>query len=103
MGAAAVAHPTDQVLQSYGLGRLDDVLSASVSKHLDGCDTCQRRVAELSSDDFLGRLQKRQGQAGQCGRRSVAGGSIFERKPFKFDGSAAAGNGASRTGRPPRL
>ena len=58
MGAtAAVAHPTDEILQSYGLGKLDDVSSQSVSKHLEGCDSCQRRVAGLSSDDFLGRLR----------------------------------------------
>jgi serine/threonine protein kinase len=60
MGATAVVHPTDQVLQSYGLGKLDDVSSVSVSKHLEECDSCQRRVAELSSDDFVGRLQKAQ-------------------------------------------
>jgi formylglycine-generating enzyme required for sulfatase activity/serine/threonine protein kinase len=57
MGATAAVHPTDQILQSYGLGKLDDVSSASVSKHLEGCDSCQRRVAELSSDEFLGRLR----------------------------------------------
>jgi serine/threonine protein kinase len=54
----AVAHPPDEVLQSFGMGKLDDVSSESVSQHLEGCDPCQRRVAELSSDDFLGRLQK---------------------------------------------
>ena len=51
MGATAAVHPTDQVLQSYGLGKLDDNSFESVSKHLDTCDTCQRRVAELSSDE----------------------------------------------------
>ena len=58
MGATAAVHPADPILQAYGLGKLDDVSSVSVSKHLEGCDSCQRRVAELSSDDFLGRLQK---------------------------------------------
>ena len=57
MGAAAAVHPADPILRAYGLGKLDDVSSASVSKHLEGCDSCQRRVAELSSDEFLGRLQ----------------------------------------------
>ena len=56
MGATAAVHPADPILQAYGLGKLDDVSSASVSKHLEACDPCQRRVAELSSDDFLGRL-----------------------------------------------
>jgi serine/threonine protein kinase len=60
MGATAAVHPTDQILQSYGLGKLDDASSVSVSKHLEGCDSCQRRVAELSSDDFLGRLRNAQ-------------------------------------------
>jgi serine/threonine protein kinase len=60
MGASAAVHPTDQVLQAYGLGKLDDVSSMWVSKHLEGCDLCQRRVAELSSDDFLDRLQNAQ-------------------------------------------
>ncbi|HEX3450930.1 MAG TPA: protein kinase, partial [Isosphaeraceae bacterium] len=57
MGVTAAVHPTDQVLQSYGLGKLDDASSVSVSKHLEGCDSCQRRVAELSCDEFLGRLR----------------------------------------------
>jgi serine/threonine protein kinase len=60
MGATAAVHPTDPILQAFGLGKLDDVSSTSVSKHLEGCDRCQRRVAELSSDEFLGRLQKAQ-------------------------------------------
>jgi serine/threonine protein kinase len=57
MGAIAAGHPTDPILQAYGLGKLDDVSSASVSRHLEGCAKCQRRVAELTSDDFLARLQ----------------------------------------------
>jgi formylglycine-generating enzyme required for sulfatase activity/serine/threonine protein kinase len=60
MGATVAIHPNDEVLQSYGLGKLDDVSSESVSRHLEGCDSCQRRVAELSSDEFLGRLRKAQ-------------------------------------------
>ncbi len=70
MGAAAV-HPADSILQAYGLGKLDGASSASVSKHLEGCDPCQRRVAELSSDEFLGRLQ----QAGVMPDRAASGWS----------------------------
>jgi serine/threonine protein kinase len=62
MGATAAVHPTDQTLQSYGLGKLDNESSVSVSKHLEACNSCQRRVAELSSDEFLGRLQNAQGK-----------------------------------------
>ncbi len=58
MGASAAVHPADPILRAYGLGKLDDVSYASVSKHLEACGACQCRVAELSSDDFLGRLQK---------------------------------------------
>jgi anti-sigma factor ChrR (cupin superfamily) len=67
MGATAAVHPTDQVLQSYGLGKLDDASSVSVSKHLEGCNSCQRRVAELSSDEFLGRLRNAQVQSDKSG------------------------------------
>jgi serine/threonine protein kinase len=58
MGATAAVHPTDPILQAYGLGKLADVSSDSVSKHLESCDSCRRRVAELSSDEFLGRLRR---------------------------------------------
>ena len=61
MGTAAIVHPTDQTLHFNGLGKLDDVSSESVSKHLESCPDCQRRVAEMSSDSFLGRLQKARG------------------------------------------
>ena len=58
MGATAAVHPTDPILHAYGLGKLDRVSSDSVNKHLEGCDSCRRHIAELSSDDFLGRLQQ---------------------------------------------
>lgn len=57
MGAASV-HPTELTLQSYGLGNLDDATADSVDEHLSSCSECQRRVAELSSDDFLERLRE---------------------------------------------
>jgi serine/threonine protein kinase len=56
--AAAVVHPTDEALQAYGLGKLNDQAAEAVSRHLDGCAECQRRVAGLSSDSFLGRLRQ---------------------------------------------
>ena len=62
MGTAAAAiHPTDQILQAYGLGKLDDASAESVNKHLESCATCQSRVAEMSSDSFLGRLRGHKG------------------------------------------
>ena len=60
MGVSAAVHPSDQTLSAYALGKLDDASAGTVSKHLEDCDSCQRRVAELSSDEFLGRLQNAQ-------------------------------------------
>src|SRR5258707_13844071 len=61
MEASDALHPTDQMLQFYGLGKLDDVVFQKVTKHLEDCPPCQNRVAEMSSDSFLGRLQQAQG------------------------------------------
>jgi Protein kinase domain/PEGA domain/Putative zinc-finger len=57
MNAQPAVHPADQTLHAYGLGQLDDSSSESVSKHLESCPDCRRRVAEVSSDSFLGRLR----------------------------------------------
>jgi serine/threonine protein kinase len=62
MGVTAAVHPTDQMLHAYGMGKLDDNSSKSVHKHLESCAECQRRVAEMSSDSFLGRLRDAQSQ-----------------------------------------
>jgi serine/threonine protein kinase len=71
MDAHAKLHPTDHTLSSYGLGKLDDALAEAVNQHLEGCDSCQRRVAELSSDEFLGRLR----QAGVMPDKAASGWS----------------------------
>jgi serine/threonine protein kinase len=60
MAAPAAVHPSDQTLQSYGLGKLDDLLAEAVGKHLKECDPCRRRVAEVTSDSFVGRLRDAQ-------------------------------------------
>jgi len=79
---ATVAHPTDQTLQAYGLGKLDDVTTESVSKHLEDCPSCQIRVAELSSDDFLRRLRVAQGSPEMpASNRLEVGGSNTDRGP----------------------
>ena len=62
MDAPAKLHPTDQTLTSYGLGKLDHALVEAVNQHLEACPDCRRRVAELSSDTFLGRLRDAQGK-----------------------------------------
>ena len=67
MGAAAPVHPDDETLQSYGLGKLDEALAASVKRHLELCADCRRRVAEVPSDSFLGRLKGAAGRADPSG------------------------------------
>ena len=51
-------HPSDQELRKFSNGRLDDGRSESINNHLLECPACQRRVSEMSSDSFLGRLRK---------------------------------------------
>jgi anti-sigma factor ChrR (cupin superfamily) len=82
MGADAV-HPTDQTLHEYGLGQLDDASSGSVSKHLESCPSCRRRVAEMSSDSFLARLRGAQEvpEMSATGGRSQLGDSDTGRAP----------------------
>ena len=81
MGATAAVHPTDQTLQSYGLGKLDDASAESVNKHLESCPDCRRRVAEMSSDSFLGRLRERPGPARFAGSgRLLARWSVDARR-----------------------
>jgi serine/threonine protein kinase len=73
MEAFDALHPTDQILQSYGLGKLDDLLFRKVTEHLEDCPPCQRRVAELSSDSFLSRLGGAQVAAGSSALGSPPG------------------------------
>ncbi len=81
MGTAAPIHPYDQVLQLYGQGKLDDESAASVSKHLESCPACQRRVAEISGG-FLGTLSSAQRpHDSPAMARSHSGGSFAVRSP----------------------
>jgi hypothetical protein len=61
MDASPAAHPSDQVLRAYGLGKLDQTIAESVERHLESCPACRRRVGALSSDSFLDRLRDVQG------------------------------------------
>ena len=51
-------HPTDQALESFGLGKLDESSARVVADHLEGCPGCRTRAAEATSDAFLGRLRE---------------------------------------------
>jgi serine/threonine protein kinase/formylglycine-generating enzyme required for sulfatase activity len=57
MAAHPIAHPTDRILQAYGLGQLDDVSTESVEAHLESCPDCRKLVAAITPDTFLGRLR----------------------------------------------
>jgi serine/threonine protein kinase len=63
MDAPVSVHPSDQTVQAYGLGKLDDLLAEAVNKHLADCPACRSRVAVVTSDTFLGRLREAQAQA----------------------------------------
>jgi serine/threonine protein kinase len=72
-------HPTDSTLHAYGLGKLDDSTAESVNQHLESCPPCRSRVAELTSDSFVGRLRVAQASPNPAGPvvSSVAGLSIL--------------------------
>jgi serine/threonine protein kinase len=53
MDIPPVLHPSQQTLESFGLGNLDEQTAEAVSQHLDICPSCRRHVAELAPDTFL--------------------------------------------------
>ena len=60
MDVVSSLHPTDQTLNSYGLGKLDDKLAEAVNEHLQQCLDCRKRVAGMSTDSFLERVRDAQ-------------------------------------------
>ena len=81
MNATTANHPADQTLHAYGLGKLEDLLTDMVKRHVDSCPDCRRRVAELSADSFLRGLRDAQRDSdpsppvmSATGRQSRAGG-----------------------------
>jgi serine/threonine protein kinase len=82
LNAGATIHPTDQTLQSYRLGKLDDRLAGSVSNHLKHCALCHSRVAELSSSEIPRRFRDdHELHEMSAGTRSEVGGSTDDRGP----------------------
>ncbi len=49
MNAQPAVHPTDETLQAYGQGQLDDASARSVDSHLEGCPDCRRRADTISA------------------------------------------------------
>jgi len=75
MNVQPALHPTDQILSSYGLGKLDDASAEAVNKHLEECSDCRKRVAEMSADSFLGRVRDAQAAGKSILGQSQAGGT----------------------------
>jgi serine/threonine protein kinase len=57
MDETQALHPTDQILDAFGLGKLDERASEAISQHLESCSTCRRRVAEVTADTFLDQIR----------------------------------------------
>ncbi len=53
MNAPPGRHPTEGILDAFGLGKLDETAAEAVGQHLESCPSCRRRVAEITSDTFL--------------------------------------------------
>ena len=53
MEVPPAVHPTQQILDAFGLGKLDERATEAVGQHLESCPSCRRRVAELTTDTFL--------------------------------------------------
>ena len=75
MDAVVSSHPTDQILSSYGLGKLDDASAQAVNEHLEECPDCRKRVAEMPADSLLGRVRAAQGLGKSILGQSQGGGT----------------------------
>jgi serine/threonine protein kinase len=53
MEVPLAVHPTQQILDAFGLGKLDERATEAVGQHLESCPSCRQRVAELTTDTFL--------------------------------------------------
>ncbi len=87
MGNHAALHPTEQTLSDFSLGKLDDGQAELINNHLNECPDCQRLVAEMSSDSFLGRLQGVHGrlETGPVMGSSLAGLSRIAGEPASVE------------------
>jgi serine/threonine protein kinase len=52
------AHPSDEQLSHYGLGKLAGAANETVEAHITTCADCRQRVANLSADGFVDRLKR---------------------------------------------
>jgi serine/threonine protein kinase len=61
MDVPASEHPADDLLRSYGNGRLDETIAEAIGAHVDACPECLARVARLASDSFVGKVRRAHG------------------------------------------
>lgn len=53
------AHPSDHLLQAYGLGKLAPNEVQQLEKHLNGCNTCIQKLSQVGNDSFLQLLRNK--------------------------------------------
>ena len=83
--------PTDELLVAYGLGKISDADGETVMTHLERCDGCRQRVAEMSGDSFVGRL------------KAAQRGTSLPDKSFAGLATSVGGPGVKASGLPPEL
>jgi serine/threonine protein kinase len=67
-------HPSPDVLQAFGLGKLGDAEAETVLDHLETCSDCRKEVAAQSGDTFLDHLR----QAHRPSNTPAPGGSLSD-------------------------
>jgi serine/threonine protein kinase len=80
MDAPPELHPTEDVLDAFGLGKLDEQAFEAVSQHLESCPSCQRRVTQLPPDTFLDYLRSARTLTGSA----TLTGSPLAGAPFDY-------------------
>src|SRR5262245_61175234 len=57
MPADLTEHPSPQMLHHFAEGRCSEEDAAQVERHIENCPACWAVLADVSDDDFVGRLR----------------------------------------------
>ena len=57
MNGVSLTHPDRDQLSAFGLGRLNEIVAATVQRHLDDCALCRTIVENLPADSFVVKVQ----------------------------------------------
>jgi serine/threonine protein kinase len=100
MSAIHTQCPPDSVLNDFGLGKLDAAEADTIARHIGTCTDCERRVASLSGDTFVGRLRQADagGKSAPRRERTYVPGESLVNAANSTDGSL--NDGLSRPSRP---